>query len=271
MKKRYLACWLLLGVGTHALASLPNADEIMQKVRNRPDGKDIACDMKLVMNDDQGSQRERDVIYLQKDFGDDEKLTLYFTGPTEVKGVGFLNFAYSEAKKQDDDQWIYLPAFRQVRRIASSDKRGSFMGSEYAYIDIEKVRIGDYTQKVLREDTLNGRPVWVIERTPKNDTIINKTGYYKSVVWVDKERDLILQQTYSDAKGIEFKKLEVKKVEQVDSIWTVMQSDMINLSKNKRSSLIYSNVHYNVNLDDKFFQQSILKTGVKRGNVPALN
>lgn len=133
------------------------------------------------------------------------------------------------------------------------------MGDEYAYIDIEKVRIGDYTQKVLREDTLNGRPVWVIERTPKNDTI-NKTGYYKSVVWVDKERDLILQQTYSDAKGIEFKKLEVKKVEQVDSIWTVMQSDMINLSKNKRSSLIYSNVHYNVNLDDKIsFSKAFLR------------
>ncbi len=271
MKLTSLACWLTLGLAGQALASTPNADEIMQKVRNRPDGKDIVCDMKLMMSDAQGSERERDVIYLQKDFGADERLTLYFTGPTEVKGVGFQSLTYDEAKNQDDDQWIYLPAFRQVRRIASSDKRGSFMGSEYAYIDIEKVRVGDYSQKVLREETVGDRPVWVIERQPKSEAVTNRTGYYKSLVWVDKERDLVLKQTYFDAKGIEFKKMEVKKVEQIDSVWTVMQSDMINLAENKRSSLIYSNVHYNVGLDDKFFQQGILKTGVKRGNVPALN
>ena len=86
MKLTSLACWLTLGLAGQALASTPNADEIMQKVRNRPDGKDIVCDMKLMMSDAQGSERERDVIYLQKDFGADERLTLYFTGPTEVKG-----------------------------------------------------------------------------------------------------------------------------------------------------------------------------------------
>lgn len=269
MKPWYLG--LMLGLSAPLWAANPDVNELLQQVRNRPDGSDIYSDLKLVMTDGQGGQRERDLYYLQKDQGADEKLTLYFLNPSEVKGVGFQSITYSEAAHKDDDQWLYLPAFRQVRRIAANDKRGSFMGSEYAYIDMEKLRVTDYQQQFIGETTLDGRPCWIVERTPINDEVIGRTGYYKTVLWIDKDRKLVLKQTYYDARGLMFKQMTVKRVEQVQNIWTVMHSDMEDLTNQKVSSLIFSNVRYDVGLQDNLFQQSILKSGVRSGNLPSFN
>jgi outer membrane lipoprotein-sorting protein len=248
----------------------PEPDTLMQQSRDRPDGSDIVSDTQLVMVDDRGGKRVRDLIYLQKDFGRDEKLTLYFLAPGDVKGVGFQSATYDEKAGKDDDQWIYLPAFRQVRRIASADKRGSFMGSEYAYIDLEKLRVNDYKQRITGEEEVLGRRCWVVERTPVSDAVIARTGYHKTVVWVDADSKLVLKQTYYDAKNVLFKTMTVQRVEKIQDIWTVMHSDMTDHVTGKTSSLVFSNVRYSVSLPDSLFQQSVLQTGVSRGIVSAL-
>ncbi|HSC79087.1 MAG TPA: outer membrane lipoprotein-sorting protein [Chitinolyticbacter sp.] len=264
-----LALMLALG-GGGAQAAPPDVNKILLDSRARDDGKDVYSEVKLVLTDEKGNTRVRDLLYLQKDYGGDEKLLLYFTAPTDVNGVGFQSVTYDEKLGKDDDQWIYLPAYRQVRRIASVDKRGSFMGSEFAYIDLEKLRVGDYTQKLTGEETVLGRPCWMIERTPVNEDVINRTGYYKTVVWVDKDTDVVLKQTYYDVRGILFKQMTVKKLEKIQNIWTVMHSDMQDLVSRKQSSLVFANVRYNVGLSDNLFRQSILKTGVTSANLPAL-
>lgn len=254
----------------------PDADAILQRSRERADGSDIYAETQLLLLDGRGGKRVRELVYLQKDYGRDEKLTLYFTAPADVKGVGFQSTTYDEHAGRDDDQWIYLPAFRQVRRIASTDKRGSFMGSEYAYIDLEKLRLGDYTQRVTGEQEVLGRRCWVVERLPVNDSVIARTGYHKTVVWVDAATDVVLKQTYYDAKNVLFKTMTVQRLEKIQDIWTVMQSDMEDHVTHKTSSLVFSNVRYNVALPDSLFQQSILPTGpiglngVSRGTVSAL-
>ncbi|UXI69110.1 outer membrane lipoprotein-sorting protein [Tahibacter amnicola] len=263
-------CTLLLGAclaGT-AGATTPDATTLMAEVRQRNDGQDVYSDLDLVLIDEKGGTRTRKLRYFQKDFGGDEKLLLYFTDPNDVKGVGFQTFTYDEKVGKIDDQWIYLPAFRQVRRIAATDKRGSFMGSEFAYIDLEKVRVTDYTQKITGEESILGRACWVVERTPSSDEVVARTGYYRTVVWVDKESDVVLKQSYYDAKGVEFKVMTVARLEKVQDIWTVMQSDMHDRVSDKKSSLVFSNVRYNVGLADKLFAQSILKTGVSDADVP---
>lgn len=262
---------LLALLGASAAAAQPSADEILQRSRDRDDGRDVYSEVKLVLTDDKGNNRVRDLLYLQKDFGEDEKLLLYFRAPTDVKGVGFQSVTYSEKAGKDDDQWIYLPAYRQVRRIASADKRGSFMGSEFAYIDLEKLRVSDYRQTLKGEEQVLGRNCWVIERLPVSDEVISRTGYHKSVVWVDKQTDIVLKQTYYDARGLLFKEMQVKTLELIDGIWTVMHSDMLDIIGNKQSSLIFSNVRYNVGLSDALFRQSILKTGVSNAHLPALD
>lgn len=271
-QRLFLSLLMLAGAALAAplarSATTPDADALISQSRSRYDGKDVYTDATLVLIDERGGKRQRSMRYLQRDHGADEQLTLYFTAPNDVKGVGFQNITYDEKKDQPDGQWIYLPAFRQVRRIAASDKRGSFMGSEFAYIDLEKPRVSDYTQKVVGEEPVLGRPCWVLERTPRNAEVISRTGYHKVKVWLDKETKVALKQTYYDAKGIAFKEMNVSKFEKIQDIWTIMQMDMHDRVSGKRSSLVFGKVRYNVGLPDKFFNQSILRTGISDADLP---
>lgn len=265
-----LAASLFMASATAAGAATLSADQILDKVRNRPDGSDIYSEVKMVLTESNGSTRTRDLIFLEKDYGKDEKLTLYFTGPADVKSVALQAVNYDEAVDKEDEQWMYLPAFRQVRRISATDKRGSFMGSQFAYIDLDRLRVTDYTQKLEAEEKVMERDCYVIERIPASEKIINKTGYYKTRIWVDKERFIVLKQTYFDARGVQFKQMTAKKLEKIQDIWTVTQSEMQDFVNQRSSTLIFNNSRYNTGLGDQLFQQNIMKTGVNSGNLPAL-
>ncbi|WP_039912639.1 outer membrane lipoprotein-sorting protein [Cellvibrio mixtus] len=244
------------------------ADDILSQVRNRPDGVDTFANASLVLIEKNGSKRVRDLLFLQKDYGKDDKLTLSFTTPADVKGVVLQSINYDESVQKEDDQWMYLPAFRQIRRIAATDKRGSFMGSQFSYIDLDKLRVTDYRQTLVREEKINERDCYVIERIPSSLEVVNRTGYHKVNVWVDKDSSVVVKQVYFDAKGIPFKEFFAKKLEQVQNIWTVTHSEMRDLVNGRTSELIFSGVRYDVGLDDSLFQHNIMKTGVKNGNLP---
>lgn len=270
MKRRHLLYGLLLAAGRVRAAPALTADQILERVRDRPDGRDIYSDVSLVLTDADGSRRERTLVYLEKKYGRDERLTLYFTGPAEVKGVGLQTLSHDEADGRPDEQWIYLPAFRQVRRVASNDKRGAFMGSQFAYIDLDRLRVSDHRQTLVGEEKAMDRDCYVVERLPLSDEVVNRTGYHKQRLWVDKSSFVVLRQTYYDAAGVLFKALEVRRLEKVQDIWTVMESVMHDRVNNRSSTLVFSNVRYNVGLADALFQQDILKTGIAHGNLPAL-
>jgi len=265
---KLLSTGLLLLITTTVHAAEYTADEILNKVRNRADGADNYAKASLILKEKNGSTRTRNLLFLQKDYGKDDKLTLSFTEPADVKGVVLQSINYDEVAAKEDDQWMYLPAFRQVRRIAATDKRGSFMGSQFSYIDLDKLRVTDYQQKVIGEEKINERDCYLIERIPASLEVINRTGYHKVNVWVDKESFLVTKQVYFDAKGIPFKEFLAKKVEVIQDIWTVTHSEMRDLVNSRASDLIFSDVSYDVGLDDSLFQQNIMKTGVKNGNLP---
>ena len=245
-----------------------SADDILSQVRNRPDGADTYANASLVLIEKNGSKRVRDLLFLQKDYGKDDKLTLSFTSPADVKGVVLQSINYDEVAQKEDDQWMYLPAFRQIRRIAATDKRGSFMGSQFSYIDLDKLRVSDYQQTLLGEENVDGRDCYLIERTPASLEVINRTGYHKVNLWVDKATLVVVKQVYFDAKGIPFKQFIAQKMEQVQDIWTVTHSEMRDLVNGRSSELIFSNVRYDIGLNDILFQHNIMKTGVKNGNLP---
>jgi outer membrane lipoprotein-sorting protein len=268
--RKLLGIGLVLLISSTVDATELTADDILSKVRNRPDGADNYAKASLVLKEKNGSVRTRNLLFLQKDYGKDDKLTLNFTEPADVKGVVLQSINYDEAAAKEDDQWMYLPAFRQVRRIAATDKRGSFMGSQFSYIDLDKLRVTDYRQKVIGEEKINDRDCYLIERTPASPEVINRTGYHKVNVWVDKESFLVTKQVYFDAKGIPFKEFLAKKVEIIQNIWTVTHSEMRDLVNSRASDLIFSDVNYDVGLNDSLFQQNIMKTGVKSGNLPEI-
>ena len=144
------------------------------------------------------------------------------------------------------------------------------MGSRFAYIDLDRLRVTDYTQKLISEESMLGRDCYVIERLPASEKITNKTGYHKTRIWVDKERLVVVKQTFFDARGVEFKQMTATKVEKIQDIWTVTQADMQDFVSQRTSSLIFNNTRYNVGLSDHLFQRNIMKTGVNSGNLPKL-
>lgn len=250
-----------------AKTSPPTADKILEQVRDRDDGKDIYSEVVMELEDSKGKIRKREMYYLQKDQGQDSAMAIYFSSPADVKGVGFQTINYEESKQQEADQWMYLPAFRQNRRVSASDKRGAFMGSEYAYIDLDKVRVGDYRQTLAGEEEVGGRPSYKIERKPASDAIIRKTGYHKGIVWVDKERNILLRETYFDVKGIAFKTITALDVDEIDGVWTVLTSEAVNHVSGDKSRLIFSKVKYNVGIDEALFALPALKTALKSGKI----
>jgi outer membrane lipoprotein-sorting protein len=175
-----------------------------------------------------------------------------------------------EADGRPDEQWIYLPAFRQVRRIAANDKRGAFMGSQFAYIDLDRLRVSDYRQTLVGEEKVLGRDCHVIERLPASSEVTSRTGYHKLRTWVDKETFILLRQAYGDAGGLLFKQYDALRVERIQDIWTVMEGVMTDKVSGRQSTLVFSNVRYNLGLADSLFQQDILRTGISHASLPAL-
>ena len=122
-----LAVLLLAGDTKVSYADDPKAREIMEKVDARDDGDKMTSDMNMILIDKRGNERKRHLRSFSRDVGEDKQRLMFFKSPADVKDTGFLTYDYDDADK-DDDQWLYLPALRKTKRIASDDKSGSFMG-----------------------------------------------------------------------------------------------------------------------------------------------
>ena len=132
-KKGYLIIIFAILLVTFFSAPCLSADDqearaIMEKVDARDDGDNQVSEMEMVLIDKRGKERLRKIQTFSKDKGEDTHRLMFFLHPADVKDTAFLTFDYDDPNK-DDDQWLYLPALKKTKRIASTDKSGSFMGS----------------------------------------------------------------------------------------------------------------------------------------------
>ena len=210
---------------------------IMQKVYDRDDGNHSVMDMEMILIDKNGDQRTRQVKSYGRDAGPngkDSEGIMFFLSPADVKNTGFLSYDYYDDAK-DDDQWLYLPALKKVKRIASSDKSSNFMGTDFTYADMNERHTKNYDYKLLKEDVLNGDKVWVIEATPITEKEKEETGYTKSVMFVRQDIFLVVRALSFVEKGNKLKYMDVKKVEQIDGIWVA--TDMTMTTKKDKETL----------------------------------
>jgi hypothetical protein len=166
--------------------------------------------------------------------GDGDKSIIEFLWPADVKGTRMLTYTH---KERNDDQWLFLPALNRIKRISSNNQSGSFMGSEFAYEDISSEEIEKYTYKYLKEDTINERPVWVIERIPTN----KKSGYSKQISYTDKQYKNPLKIEYFDRKGELLKTSTFSGYKQYGKFWRQNKIEIVNHQTKKSSILTWSN------------------------------
>jgi len=222
----------------------------------RDDGfGDYTADMLMILANKHGRKSKRSIRTRTLEVqGDGDKSLSIFDTPRDVKGTAFLTFSH---KKGDDEQWLYLPALKRVKRINSRNKSGSFMGSEFAYEDIASQEVEKYTYKFLREEEYQGHPCFVIESYPV-DT--KNSGYTKRVSWLDKDQYRLYKVEFYDRKQSLLKTLTVEGYHQyLDKFWRADKMTMINHQTGKSTSLIWNNYAFRTGLTDKDFNATSLK------------
>ena len=248
---------------TNLLADDAKARAIMEKVDARDDGKTIEQDMLMILIDKNNKKRVRDMKSYGKDFGVDEHQIMFFKSPSDVKNTAFLTYDYDDASK-DDDQWLYLPALKKVKRIPSADKSGSFMGSDFSYYDMTDRNLEDYDFKLIKETEVRGKAAWMIESTPRNKKTIKESGYTKTIAIVRKD-NYVLVRAINYMKNGKKKYLDVKNIHKQDGIWVVDNMTMTT-KKGKtmthKTELKFKNIKVNKDLNDDLFTTRRLEKGL---------
>ncbi len=257
----------LIGVlFTPAWATPLDGRAIMQKVKDRDTGNNAVMDMEMILIDAKGNRRQRLLRSYRRDAPDhpeDSQSILFFLEPANVKDTGFLTYDY-DAPDRDDDQWLYLPALKKVKRIAAADKSGSFMGSDFSYADMSTPNLDDYRYEVMKEVEIDGHKAWQIKSTPLNEAEIVRTGYTQAVVFVRQDNFVVIRAVNWVRQGNKLKYMEIKSLEQIDGIWTgteMVMSTKVGKVTEHASILRMRDVKYGQPLDDELFSQRRLSHG----------
>jgi len=240
------------------------AQEIAQSVHDRDEGDNLKSNMKMTLIDKNGKKRVRELQTYSKNKGEDTLKLMFFLTPADVKETGFLTYDYEDSNK-DDDQWLYLPELKKVKRIASSDKSSSFMGSDFTYSDMTSRNVEDYTYEIMKEPMVGGHKTWQLKVTPKTEKTIEETGYTKSIMFVRQDNFVIIQALNYIKLGSKLKYMKVLGLEKIEGIWTTTKIQMITKKGKKtlhKTIFDFSDIKYNQDIDESFFTTRTLERGL---------
>jgi len=178
---------------------------------------------------------------------------IIFDDPRDVKGTAFLTFTH---KYDPDDQWLYLPALKRVKRISSVNKSGPFVGSEFAFEDFTALELNKYEYKYLRSEACGEMTCDVVERYPRYE----HSGYVRQVSWIDQEVFQVRKVEFYDRRDDLLKTLTLTDYRlYADKYWRAQTLSMVNHQTGKSTDLIYDGYVFGVGLDDNDFIKGVLR------------
>ena len=246
---------IALASGAYAESPEEKGLAIAQEMDSRDRGwKDQRANLIMTLRNRQGqeSRRELRINTLEVDGDGDKSLTI-FDSPRDVKGTAFLSFTHAT---KPDDQWLYLPALKRVKRISSRNKSGSFMGSEFAYEDLSSQEVEKYRYKWLRDETFDGKATMVVEYYPEYEN----SGYTRQVVWIDAEIWQVVKTEFYDRKNALLKTLAISDYRQyADKFWRAGGMHMVNHQTGKSTDIQWSDYEFGTGLNERDFDRNALK------------
>jgi len=258
--KKWITLFVIATIGLYANEAL----DIMKKVDNREDGKTIEQDMLMVLIDKNNQKRIRTLNSYGKDYGEDEKRILFFKTPADVTNTAFLTYDWDDSNK-DDDQWLYLPALNKTKRIPSSDKSSSFMGSDFSYSDMTDKNLEDYDFTLMKEVTFNNIKHWMIKGVPIKQKTIDETGYKQSILLIDQRNYVLARAIHFEAVGSKTKYFTVNKMHEEQGIWLIDEMQMITKQGKRtlhKTILQFNDIKLNQKLEDGWFTTRRLEKGI---------
>jgi outer membrane lipoprotein-sorting protein len=260
MRKRVILFALLLALAvTFAMASAEEmtGKQIVEKMRDRATSTSGVMQVKMTIADKHGDKRVRTIISRMKDYPSGGKSVVTFVKPDDVKGTKFL----IAEKEGDDDQFLYMPALKKVRRISSKQKSGSFMGTDFSYSDLQAYDPDKGVHKRLPDETVNGQACYKVETTPKE---ADDFEYSKIIYYVRQDNDVPVKGEFYDKRGDLLKVMTVEKLEKNESgDWVVRDSLMKNVQKDHSTRMEILQSKTNAKIDDDYFTERFLTDETK--------
>jgi outer membrane lipoprotein-sorting protein len=255
VKKILIAVLLFLPLLANAQSAEEKGLQIAKDAKAYDKGfVDFTADMNMTLKNKKGetSTRKIRIRNLEVD-GDGDKSLSIFDEPADVKGTAMLTFSHG---LEPDDQWLYLPAIKRVKRISSRNKSGPFMGSEFAFEDLGSQEVEKYHYKYLRDEACAEYQCYVIERIPAYEY----SGYKRQTVWLDKDAYRVIKVDYFDRKDDPLKTLQASDYQQyLGHYWRAGKMEMINHQNGKSTELLWSNYQFKTGLNDGDFNSQTLK------------
>lgn len=211
---------------------------------------DSKAEMTMVLRNAAGQESSRTMQFTTLEMSDEsvgDKSLVLFSTPRDIEGTALL----SHAKILDpDDQWLYLPALKRVKRISSRNKSGPFVGSEFAFEDFTASELNKFSYKYLREEPCGDLSCDVVERFPRYEN----SGYTRQISWVDTTNYQIRKIEFYDRRGSLLKELIFEDYRKyADKYWRALRLVMKNVQTNKSTGLVYGEYKFSVGLTDKDF------------------
>ncbi len=262
----FLLSFFILGLNLCAAQSnITDVDKIVNEANRVAyyQGADGKARVDMTITDSQGRTRERRLTILRRDQPDPslsegeqsddycgaQKIYAYFDRPADVNKTVFLVWKNLD---KDDDRWMYLPALDLVKRISSTDKRTSFVGSNFYYEDVSGRNINDDVHELVKTTD----DYYVLKNTPKNKDIV-EFSYFE--MWIHKASFLVVKTDYYDRENKKYRTYEALQVENIQGFPTVIKAKMTDLKTGGHTILEYSDVEYNIEIPEDIFTERYLR------------
>jgi hypothetical protein len=263
---------LLAAVSMMSRATQPSltAEQIARRVQDRDTGRDSRAEMRMKLFDRHGRVRERAMTLVTlrgrdnpgaaRTAPDGDRLLIRFSYPNDIRGTGFLVW---EHPKSDDERFLFLPSLGRVRRIAGTEAQESFVGSDFTYEDIGGREFDDYSYALASDNAswtgADGvvHPAWRLESRRKN----SGAEFPRVVSLILKDRFLVVQADIYNRRNERQKVYSVRRIQQVQGIWTVFDSSMANTLDQTKTDLVVEKVGYNIGLGEDAFSRRELESG----------
>lgn len=257
MKRFFVLLSVLLSSFPSFAQEKPTAEGIMAKSQlvSYYSGDDMKAKVLMRLIRKEGSERSRELTMLRKDLkeGAEQKYFMYFYQPGDVRGMAFMVWKYPQ---RDDDRWLFIPAINLVKRIAASDKRSSFVGSDFSYEDVSGREVEEDTHTLSREERLDGKEVYVVKSVPKDE---RSADFSYKLSWIDKASFVLWKEEYYDRRGDLYNVFTADEVKTVQGFLTAVKRTMRNIQTGHRTEVTFTEVRYNLGIPNGFFTERSLR------------
>jgi len=228
-------------------------DLLARRVYERDEGRDAVATVEMILTSRSGQTRVRRFdSQVRRDHGLQDSL-IRFTYPTDIQDTAFLTL---ERAGDDAEQFLYLPALRRVRRIVAKQKGKSFVNSDLYYQDLERRAPDKDHQRIVGEERVGDWQCWILESIPKEK---GSSAYGKTLAWIDQRTLVPVKGESFDRKQDKIKSTVVHRLDQVDGIWTVMDSEVTTLESQHTTRLTVQEIRYNTGLSAGDFNKRSLE------------